>query len=249
MKISVIIPIKNQAEKLLKNLKDKILPYFDSCGVTYEVIIAPNGFDADQKEILSKGMEQMPAQVRLLPFLEEGGKGRGARYGILASEADYDLIMDADCATDLRAFDLIKPDLGKYDAFVANRDLPESYQNKRPFLRRMGHKVSIWLVRKKFGFHDIGDTQCGYKCYRHSMAVAMVKKQTIMGYAYDVEHCYFITLNHFSVKEIPVHWENDEAGTSVSFFSSSKAFSKDLKRIKKNKQSYILTEEERKAIC
>ena len=249
MKISVIIPIKNQAEKLLENLREKIIPYFDSCGVTYEVIVSPNGYSPEQKEVLTKGMEGMPAQVRVLPFCEEGGKGRGVRLGVLASDADYDLIMDADCATDLSAFDLIKPDLGKYDAFVANRDLPESYQNKRPFLRRMGHKISIWLIRRKFGFRDIGDTQCGYKCYRHKMALEMVNRQMIMGYAYDVEHCYFITLNHFSVKEIPVHWENDEAGTSVSFFSSSRAFSKDLNRIKKNKQAYILGEEERKALC
>ncbi|MCR5491890.1 MAG: glycosyltransferase [Bacilli bacterium] len=248
MKISVVIPIKNQANILLGNLKEKVLPYFDACGLEYEVVVSPNGFNPEQRKILEEGMAELEGKVRFLPFCEEAGKGRGVKLGIEAATGDYLLIMDADCATDLSAFDAIKPDLGNFDAFAANRDLPESKINKRPWLRQLGHTVSISLVRRRFGLKHVGDTQCGFKCYRGAVAKEMAKRQTIMGFAYDVEHCYFLELNGFRIKEIPVIWFNDEEGTTVSIANSRK-FSADLKKIKRNKDNYILTEEERKALC
>ncbi len=248
MKLSVVIPIKNQANVLLSNLREKVLPYFDGCGLEYEVVVSPNGFAPEQRKILEDGMKEFEGRVRFLPFSEEAGKGLGVKLGIEAAKGEYLLIMDADCATELTAFDAIKPLLGQYDAFAANRDLPESVINKRPWLRQLAHKVSIAMVRRRFGLKHVGDTQCGFKCYRGSVAKEMAKRQIVMGFAYDVEHCYFLELNGFKIKEIPVRWFNDEENTTVSFANSRK-FSADLKKVKRNKNNYILSEEERKALC
>lgn len=248
MKLSVIIPIKNQAHVLLKNLKEKILPYFDEAGLEYEVVVSPNGFSPEQRAILEEGKKELEGRVNFLPFSDEAGKGLGVKLGILAATGDYFLIMDADCATELTAFDAIQPLLGEYDAFAANRDLPESVINKRPWLRQLAHKVSIGMVRRRFGLKHVGDTQCGFKCYRGTVAKEMAKRQIVMGFAYDVEHCYFLELNDFKIKEIPVRWFNDEEGTTVSFANSRK-FSADLRKVKRNKAHYILSEEEKKALC
>ena len=39
MKISVLLPEKNQSGKLLQHLRESILPYFDAAPVEYEVLI------------------------------------------------------------------------------------------------------------------------------------------------------------------------------------------------------------------
>ena len=250
MKISVIIPVKGQTEVLLQNLKDKVIPYFDSRkGITYDVLIAPNGSSEEEQKALLEGVKGLPAQVKVLPFIPYGAKGLAVKNAILSSSCDYDLFFDADLATDLSAFELIEPELGHYDAFIADRDMKGSVQNKRPFKRWLGHVGSKALVKLRFHLHGIDDTQCGYKCFRDSVAKEMARRQIIEAFAFDVEYCYFLSLNRFKVKRIPVRWFNDERGSTVSFASASKKFSKDLSAIKKNKAAYILTPEDKDALC
>ncbi|HAS56402.1 MAG TPA: hypothetical protein DCR94_04035 [Firmicutes bacterium] len=245
MKISIIFPIKNQTDKFLENLEKKVIPFFNKCGFTYDVIVCPNGSSKEEQRKLELGLSKFPPFVKMLPYNEKGAKGLAVKNGILASCCDYDLIMDVDLATDLKAFDLIKENLNNYDAFLGDRDMKGAYSGKRPFIRELGHKISKEMVRLKFHFKEIGDTQCGFKLFKDDVAKEMVKRQTIDGIAYDVEHCYFLSLNKFRVKMIPVIWINDDANTSIPFAKSSKEFSSDLRRIKKNKKNYILSKEER----
>ena len=249
MKLSIIIPVKDQSEALLNNLKQKVLPFFDSKkGLTYDVIVVPNGSSDEQRRLLEEGFESLPANCHLLEFDPIGAKGRAVRRGLLASNCDYDLVFDADLATDLRAFDAIYPRIGDYDAFLGNRDDRRSITNKRPLLRKLGHFVSKSMVKVRFGMKGVGDTQCGFKCFRDPVAKAMANRQMIDGIAYDVEHCYFLCLNKFRLISIPVIWLNDEKGTSIPFAKSSKEFSKDLGRIKKNRKNYTLTKQEKESI-
>ena len=247
MKISIIIPLKNQTDKVVENVKNKIIPYFDKTGLTYEVIISPNGSDKSEDDRLRELLTPIGPVVRILPLAEIAGKGIGVKLGIEASRGDYDLIMDADLATDLSAFDLIKPELGNYDAFVADRDDKNSDADHGHLIRRLAHSVSEYLVRRKFQLKEIRDTQCGFKCYRHTVALAMAKKQRLNGIAYDVEHAYFLTLNGFKIKPIPVIWHNDK-DTSIPFWSASSTFNRDLRDIRKHKADYILSEEEKNAL-
>ena len=39
MKLTLIFPIKNQADKLIRNLHEQVLPYYDKSGLTYDIII------------------------------------------------------------------------------------------------------------------------------------------------------------------------------------------------------------------
>ena len=39
MKFSIIFPIKNQTGMFIKNLKEKVIPYFESCGHVFDIIV------------------------------------------------------------------------------------------------------------------------------------------------------------------------------------------------------------------
>ena len=235
MKLSIILPEKNQAKRLLENLTTSIVPYFDALNLTYDVIISPNGCNDDDIAFLHQA--ELPAHVRILEN-GEPGKGNGVKQGILASESDYLLFMDADLATDLHIFDAILPELGSYDAFIASRDVKGSkYGRKQPFKRRMIHALSRWII--KMNLHlPFKDTQCGYKVFKTDVAKKMVEKQLTTGFAFDLEYLCYLHLNGYKVKELPCLW-TDEPDSSITKNSVFTTFYKELKFIRKNKKKYI----------
>ncbi|MDD6917641.1 MAG: glycosyltransferase [bacterium] len=245
MKVSIVIPSYNQSEKLLKNLKEKILPFFDASGVTYSILIEADRSSKEQIALLQEGLLSLPGQVKLDRVEDKKGKGWAVKKGILHSEGDYVLFFDADLSTDLSVFTLMKKDLGKFDALVASRDAEGSvYSKKQPFKRRLTHWGAKTLIRWMFRIKEVHDTQCGFKAFRLPVAKAMVEKQLTMGSAFDVEYLYFLHLNGYSIQEYPAIWEDDPDSTLQGVVSSSKRFYKDLRAIKKNKKHYLEKEGE-----
>ena len=244
MKISVLLPEKNQSGKLLQHLRESILPYFDAAPVEYEVLICPNGCSDDEMASLSAAAENLPDNVRVLPNAKPG-KGEGVKQGILASTGDYCLFMDADLATGLDAFAHVLPLLGKRDAIIASRDLKESvYGQKQPFVRHVTHFLSRAVIAAMFHL-KVKDTQCGYKAFRTAVAKTMVERQIITGFAFDVEYLYFLRLNGFSIAEIPCVWTDDPDSTIKNKRKVYTAFYRDLRKIKKNKKNYLLDDQEK----
>ncbi len=248
MKLSIILPVRNQTEKLLRNLKEKIIPFYDKEGIVYDILVESDGSNEEEEKKLDEGLKELPLQVKHIPFEDRRGKGYAVKRAILFSDADYVLFMDADLSTDLSAYDEIKKCLGKYDAFIGSRDAKGSHiLEKQTFVRRLTHWGSKTLIKHKFHLRGITDTQCGYKMFRSDVAKLMAKHQIIDGFAFDVEYVYFLSLNGFSIKEIPVTWKND-ADSSVSPLQASIRFYKALRLIKKNKKNYLLSKEERDSL-
>ena len=245
MKLSILIPAKNQSDKLARHLEEKILPYFDKQGITYDVLICTDGGSEEEQWKLEEHALDFPAHVRLLPLENIKGKGHAVKKAILASDSDYVLFMDADLATDLTVFDSIKPQLGKKDCFIASRDVKGStYGQKQPFMRRLTHWGCRKVVSMKFHMKGIKDTQCGYKCLRTDIAKKVCKLSIIDGFAFDVELLYILYLNHKSIVELPCHWTDDPDSSVGSPLATTKKFYKDLRRIKKNKKNYLFAKGE-----
>ncbi len=241
MKISIILPTRNQTDKLLKNLTESIIPYFDKQGIVYDILIESDGSNEEEEKKLADGLKNLPLQVKHVPYENKRGKGYAVKRAILFSDADYVLFMDVDLSTDLSAFDAIKVDLGKYDAYIGSRNAKGArILEKQTFIRRITHFGSRMLIKMMFHLHGVSDTQCGYKMFRSDVAKVMANHQTIDGSAFDVEYLYFLSLNGFSVKEIPVIWKND-ADSSFSAGKESINFFKSLRKIKKNKKNYLLS--------
>lgn len=245
MKLDVIFPVKNQTTKLLKNIEEKGIPYFDSLGIAYDFLIVSDHSDEASQKALEEGIKKLPLQVKLVPYEDIPGKGHNVKKGILAAKGDYVLFMDADFATDLHTFDSILPIINKYDCFIASRHSEGSkILTQQTFVRKITSWVSRFIIRHKFHLSkDIHDTQCGYKVFRRDIAQEIAKRQIIDGFAFDVEYLYFYTLNGFSIKEIPATWEDDPDSTISSVIKTSVKFYKDLMKIKRNKKNYILDKE------
>jgi dolichyl-phosphate beta-glucosyltransferase len=249
MKISVVFPVKNQTAKLISNIKNKAIPYYDSLGIDYEFLIVSDGSDEPNQNAMVLAMKEMPKQVKLVPYSNHKGKGHNVQKGILAASGDYVMFMDADFATDLHSMEKILPEINNYDAFIASRHGPESkILSKQTLSRRFISWCSRKLIKSTFHFKGITDTQCGYKLFKTPVAQVMASKQKDDGFAFDVEYLYFLSLNHFSIKEVPVDWTDDPDSTISKPAKTSLNFYKEMRAIKKNKANYILSEKERQAL-
>ena len=52
MKISFLFPEKNQGEKLIRHLKEMVLPFLDKQPIAYDVLICLNGCSEEEMELL-----------------------------------------------------------------------------------------------------------------------------------------------------------------------------------------------------
>lgn len=232
MKLSVIIPCYNESKDIVRN-SATVLQKLSSLNIDYELLIVNDGSKDNTKDVLSliKG-------ITPLSYEPNRGKGGAVKYGIENSNGDYCLFMDADLSTDLSAIDTLLPLLNNYDMIIGSRHLKDSkIPVKQPLKRRFIGRCCRFLVNKKLKFKYM-DTQCGFKCIKSDVAKQIVQKQTINGFAFDVEYLYIAKLNNASVKEIPITWRDDR-GSTVSPIKSSIKFFKDLKKIKKNKRNYL----------
>jgi len=250
MKLSIIFPVKNQTAKLIQNIKSKAIPYYDSLGIDYEFLIVSDGSDEPNQKAMSLAMKDLPKQVRLVSYQNHLGKGHNVQRGILEASGDYIMFMDADFATDLHALDVILPQIDKYDCFVASRHCAGAQiLSKQTCTRRLISWGSRKLIKMKFHFQGLSDTQCGYKLFKAPIAKMLAKKQTCDGFAFDVEYLYILSLNHYSIKEVPVQWSDDPDSSISRPAKTSMAFYKEMKLIKKNKARYLLTAAEKNDIA
>ena len=235
MKLSIIIPCYNEAQDL-KAKTEIVKEKLASLNVETELILVNDGSKDNTQEVINSidGVVHSGYEINR-------GKGGAVKQGIQDATGDYVLFMDADLSTDLSAIDTVLPLLGKEKFIIGSRHHKDSkLPVKQPLKRRFIGWCCRKLVNMKFHLHYT-DTQCGFKCIESKFAKAMVERQIVEKFAFDVEYLYIAKLNNIKAFEIPIIWKDDR-GSTVSPLKSSIKFFKDMKKIKKNKKNYILSE-------
>ena len=95
-----------------------------------------------------------------------------------------------------------------YDVVIASRGLPKSnVVVRQPKIRELLGK-SFGLLARIFFVPGIKDTQCGFKLFTKKAAGIIFKRQTVDGFAFDVELLYIAKKHGLKIKEVPVSWFN-----------------------------------------
>lgn len=235
MKISIIIPCYNEGKNLYKNIR-KTHEYLKLLGYEFEIIISNDGSKDNTVEEV-KRIQQEFTDVILVGDGINRGKGYAVKNGMLKSTGDIVYFMDADLSTDLKAIEDTISHFNESDVVIGTRktkeaNIVERQPIKRFLLGRMSVKVINCIIPL-----NLTDTQCGFKGFRREVIDKVFSKQTIDGFAFDVEVLYIAKLLGYSIKEIPVTWENDE-NSSVKVFRDSYRFFKALFKIRSNKKIY-----------
>ena len=204
--LSVVVPAYNESGRIGATL-DAIVAYLAAEGVDGEVVVVDDGSADGTADVVARYADAHPA-VRLESYGGNRGKGYAVRHGVLASRGAEVLFCDADGSTPMsEAAKVLAPlRAGDADVAIGSRELPESdLARPQPSYRRLMGWVFRWLVRLIVvrGFRD---TQCGFKAFRREAAAAVFERQTLDGFAFDVELLFIARRLGYRVVEVPVRW-------------------------------------------
>lgn len=217
--LSVVIPAYNEEKRLPAYLK-KIHQYFKKSKLTFEIIIVDDGSKDNTQNIIKK---MNLSEVKILTHKKNRGKGAAVRSGVLNSGGNFILVADADGATAIEEFEKLNGYLSSFDIAIASRYLQNSSLiKKQSFIRRLISRSGNFLIRliAELPFQD---TQCGFKLFSRESAQLLFRDLKFQRFSFDVEILRKAKLHSFSVKEVPISW-NDQPGSTVTAWDVPKVF-------------------------
>lgn len=218
--LSVVIPAYNEEQRLGRSLP-VIIDHLKKQDYTWEILVIDDGSRDKTSEVALSFDEP---RVRVHKNTPNRGKGYSIRRGMLEARGLWRLFSDADLSTPIGELDKFwaYTDDG-YDVVIGSRALPESdLEVRQPKSRELAGRIFNTAVQT-FLVRGLLDTQCGFKLFSADAANAVFPRQTLHGFAFDVEILMLAQKLGFKIKEAPVRWVNDE-GSKVSTLSGIKGF-------------------------
>ena len=200
--LSIVIPAYNEQNRLPGTL-EKVLHFLEQQSFSSEVIVVENGSMDATYEIAQQFAKQ---HENLRVIQSERGKGAAVQRGMLAAKGDYRFMCDADLSMPVEEIiKFIPPVLQNFDIAIASREAKGAVRYNEPSYRHLGGRGINFLIQTLI-LPGLNDTQCGFKCFRAGVAEDIFKRQTLLGWSFDIELLYIARRHGYRIVEIPIHW-------------------------------------------
>ena len=201
MKLSLILPVYNEARRLKTGLK-LAFNYLKRQSYSWEIIIVDDG-STDTSTFNS------PSTLKLIRTARNFGKGHAIRVGVDAAVGDYIVFSDIDFSVPITYLPQFLSALEESDMAIGSRRLSESRIIKhQSLLRESLGRGFTKLSNLLLGLNQT-DLTCGFKVFRRQSAKALFSRQHLNGWAFDSEILLLAKKLNYRVTEIPVSWHND----------------------------------------
>jgi len=175
-KVSIIIPVYNEKDTLLKILKK--VDDSSVLGLEKEIILVDDGSSDGTRDIL-KNLEN---RYKVVYHQKNQGKGAALRTGFKAAEGDIIMIQDADLEYDPAEYPkLLQPILeGKADVVYGSRNLKDNPRFRKSYY--WGSIIISKLTNLFYGCH-LTDV---YTCYK-AFKTPILKEMKLESNSFDIE--------------------------------------------------------------
>jgi len=206
--LSIIIPAYNEAGRIEDTVLD-INRYLEQKNFCSEIIVVNDGSN-DLTADLIRSLSQSLPTLRLIDNLENFGKGKVVKQGMLAATGFYCLFTDADNSTRMEQFDKMLPYLEKgYDIVIGSRAQNDALiKVRQPWFRVLFGKLGNKMIRM-LAAPGIKDTQCGFKAFSRPAREKIFPHLKINGWGFDIEILALARYFGLKIKEIGIEWVND----------------------------------------
>ena len=231
--ISIVVPAYNEARRLPPAL-EKLAAFCRDLGRSYEVLVIVERSTDGTLEIAARFAAQQ-AHFQAVDNAVQRGKGYAVRSGMLRARGELVFYIDADLSVPLAA---VPEFLARFetapraDVLLGNRQHAMSRITRRQsWLRRtMGQTFN--RILKTCALASLHDTQCGLKAFRREAAHAIFSRQTLDGFAFDVEVLLLADLLGYKIADLPVEWLNS-GESKVRILHDSLAMLRDTLRVRR----------------
>lgn len=227
IEVSIVIGALREEKRIEKTLKflRKYLAETKSLASTEVIIVTADGGDKTI-DIVEKILPHFPNSQIIKPG-KPVGKGRDIKLGMQAAKGDIVLFMDADLATPLHhindAVDLIRHKAA--DIVIGVRDIRSMHDTKVRFVISLLGNLAFSVVSGRY----IPDTQCGFKAFSKKAVKQCFQRQTIMGWAFDMELLVIAFEQDLDIAQLPIKdWRDQPGGTFSGGLKNIMRFGRDL---------------------
>jgi len=201
--LSLIIPAYNEEQRLPGTL-ERTLTFLEVQPYTFEVILVENGSQDRTLEIAQEYARRY-AKLRVLST-QVRGKGWAVRQGMLAARGEYRFMADADLSMPIGEINRFLPPLdNNFDITIASREASGAMRYGEPAYRHFVGRVYNLMIRL-LALPGLNDTQCGFKCFRGDVAEDVFRRQTLIGWSFDVEILFIARQHGYLIKELAIPW-------------------------------------------
>ena len=226
--LSIVIPAYNE-EALISGTLGQVAEFLRTRGYTWEVVVADDG-STDATARLVGNFAQGNPQVRLLS-LSHHGKGWAVREGMLEAKGQYRFLCDADLSMPVEQVErFLPPQAQGLDLAIGSREASGARRIGEPTYRHMMGRFYNALVRI-LAVPGLRDTQCGFKCFRGEIVPLLFRRQTMEGFAFDVEVLFLAQKEKLNIGEIGIDWHFRQ-GSKVRPLRDAFAMTRDLLNIR-----------------
>jgi len=207
-KISVIIPIYNEARRLSTAIT-QIRNVLKQLGFDFEIIISEDG-STDGSDKIARALARRYSFVTALHNRERLGRGAALKKALKRSTGDIILYSDVDLSTDLmHLHGFVNTIIDGADIVVGSR-LMEGSRVEQMLLRTIISKIYnrlVWLL-----FHSpIHDHQCGFKAFKKSSIIELIDDIEDNHWFWDTEMIIRAVKHGLTIIEYPVTWKHQNS--------------------------------------
>jgi dolichyl-phosphate beta-glucosyltransferase len=229
MKLSIIIPVYNEEERLAPTFKD-LVSFMDKQNYFWEVVFVNDGSKDGTVELIKK-LSRGRNNIRLINNKENQGKGAVVKQGMLAGKGDWLLFMDADNSTKIEEINKFWSYTNSFEVLIGSRYIKGSkILSKQPVSRRILSRMGNILVQLLLT-PGIKDTQCGFKLFSKNATEKIFPKIKVKKWSLDLEIMAICKSNGIKIKEIPSIWKEGPGSKLKVAKTATRTFS-DLFKIK-----------------
>jgi dolichol-phosphate mannosyltransferase len=209
LNVVVVIPTYNERESIEALIREVL-----SLSLELNILVVDDHSPDGTGTIVSSLGEESP-KVSLLTRKKRKGRGSAGVDGFkkaLEMGADLIIEMDADFSHHPRHIPELVAKANNYQVVLGSRFVAGGADRDRGMLRQMVTRMAGLYVRTSLGI-KIRDVSSGYRCFRKEVFEKVDLEDMISaGPAIVLEILYKVCLNGFSVKEVPIIFEDRRQG-------------------------------------
>lgn len=240
MKLSVIIPMYNEAEIVADTVR-QLAKMADSHGeYDFEILFVDDG-SADGCSDLAKAAFNGDQRFAAVGYGENRGKGCAVRFGMLHATGDIRVFTDCDLAYGTENIVKIadKTRADGSDICIGSRNLSGDGYAGYTLLRRIMSKTYIKVISIAAGFRH-SDSQSGIKCFSGRAAQDVFSRCEVDRFAFDLEALIIAERLGYKVSEMAVSVINHrEARSKVNPVRDTLRMLRDIRKIKKRTKNIV----------
>lgn len=217
---SVVLPFFNPGDELDRTLAatDAFLAARTS---GWELLFVSDGSTDGSSERIAQWAASRPAQIRLIAYSPNRGKGRAVRVGLGEARGDYRIFTDIDLAYGFDGVMSVARSLWAGDDLaIASRAHPESLITLPikllPYLYRRHWQSKIFgaLARSILRLRH-SDTQAGLKGMSAAVAKRLLPRLRCDGFAFDCELLLLGQTMGYTITEAPINVRYEHGQSTI----------------------------------